>query len=87
MSRNFTDLTEWKLKSEIFHRICNHFFQPDIDLFASRLNCQLPKYVLELRSENQFWAGQNGTIKIAFSTLSLMIFSVTFPIKLNGGKI
>jgi hypothetical protein len=21
MSRNFTDLTEWKLKSEIFHRI------------------------------------------------------------------
>ena len=45
MSRNFTDLTEWKLKSEIFHRICNHFFLPDIDLFASRLNCQLPKYV------------------------------------------
>jgi hypothetical protein len=38
MSRYFTDLTEWKLKSEIFHRICNHFFLPDIDLFASRLN-------------------------------------------------
>jgi hypothetical protein len=36
MSRYFTDLTE--LKSEIFHRICNHFFLPDIDLFASRLN-------------------------------------------------
>jgi hypothetical protein len=32
---------------------------------------------LELRSENQFWAGQNGTIKIAFSTLSLMIFNIT----------
>ena len=45
VSRNFTYLTEWKLKSEIFHRICNHFFLPDIDLFASRLNCQLPKYV------------------------------------------
>jgi hypothetical protein len=42
---------------------------------------------LELRSENQFWAGQNGTIKIAFSNLSLMIFSITFPIYLNGGKI
>jgi hypothetical protein len=40
-----------------------------------------------LRSENQFWAGQNGTIKIAFSTLSLMIFNITFPIKLNDGKI
>jgi hypothetical protein len=34
---------------------------------------------LELRSENQFWAGQKGTIKIAFSTLSLMIFNITFP--------
>jgi hypothetical protein len=38
MSRNFMDLTEWKLKSEIINRICNHFFLPDIDLFASRLN-------------------------------------------------
>lgn len=45
MSRNFTDSTEWMLKSEIFERICGHFFRPDIDLFASRLNNQLPSFV------------------------------------------
>lgn len=45
MSRNFTDSTEWKLKPEIFTRICRHFFEPDIDLFASRLNAQLETFV------------------------------------------
>ena len=45
MSRNFTDSTEWKLKKEIFDRICNHFFVPDIDLFTSHLNCQIPSFV------------------------------------------
>lgn len=45
MSRNFTDSTEWKLKKEIFDRIRLHCFDPDIDLFASRLNCQLDNFV------------------------------------------
>ena len=44
MSRNFSDSTEWKLKEEIFDRICKHFFAPDIDLFASRLNNQLSTF-------------------------------------------
>ena len=45
MSRHFSDSSEWQLKQEIFQRICHHFFTPDIDLFASRLNCQLSKFV------------------------------------------
>lgn len=45
MSRNFSDSKEWKLKHEIFLRVCSHFFLPDIDLFASRLNYQIQKFV------------------------------------------
>lgn len=45
LSRNFSDSSEWKLKENIFRNICGHFFQPNIDLFASRLNKQLSKYV------------------------------------------
>ncbi|VDI82138.1 Hypothetical predicted protein [Mytilus galloprovincialis] len=44
MSRNFTDSTEWQLKVEIFDRICKHFFVPNVDLFASRLNFQVPRF-------------------------------------------
>ena len=45
LSRNFSDSTEWMLKKDIFDRICKHIFMPDIDLFASRLNKQLEKFV------------------------------------------
>ena len=45
LSRNFSDTSEWKLKESIFKKICVHFFQPDIDLFASRINKQMNSYV------------------------------------------
>ncbi|MCG8094339.1 MAG: hypothetical protein JAZ17_12090 [Candidatus Thiodiazotropha endolucinida] len=44
-SRNFSDSTEWMLKKELFERLCDHFFQPDVDLFASRNNHQIDKFV------------------------------------------
>jgi hypothetical protein len=44
-SRNFTLDKEWKLKTEIFDRICRQLFVPDVDLFASRLSHQLDSYV------------------------------------------
>jgi hypothetical protein len=44
-SRNFSNSTEWMLKPVIFNRLCKHFFLPDIDLFASRINKQLSKFV------------------------------------------
>lgn len=45
-SRNFNDRTEWKLDSRIFHAMLNDLgVSPDIDLFASRLNFQIQKYV------------------------------------------
>ena len=45
LSRNFSDCTEWQLKRQIFDRLCKQCFLPDIDLFASRLNRQLDKFV------------------------------------------
>lgn len=37
--------TQWKLDGWIFERLCGWFGVPDIDLFASRINAQLPTYV------------------------------------------
>lgn len=45
MSRNFSDSTEWKLNESILTNMCASLFYPDVDLFASRLNKQLDKYV------------------------------------------
>lgn len=44
-SRNFSDSTEWMLKKEIFQRLSIQCLTPDIDLFASRLNFQVEKFV------------------------------------------
>ena len=45
LSRNFSDSTEWKLNERVFSLICSQTFTPDIDLFASRLNKQLDRFV------------------------------------------
>ena len=44
-SRIFDDKTEWKLNTEVFRKIVQQFTVPNIDLFASRLNCQLKQFV------------------------------------------
>ncbi len=44
-SRNFNEGTEWQLNKDVFYSICQHFGSPQIDIFASRLNAQLPRYV------------------------------------------
>ncbi len=45
-SREFNDRTEWKLNVREFQYMVKHFQEvPDVDLFASRLNFQLPRYV------------------------------------------
>ena len=47
-SRVFNLRTEWMLRKDIFQDIAHHFYLPEIDLFASRLNHQLPLYVSRL---------------------------------------
>lgn len=44
-SRNFSDSTEWMLKRVLFQRLCEQTFWPDIDLFASRNNYQIDRFV------------------------------------------
>ena len=44
-SRVFNDRTEWMLDKEVFTKITSVLFKPEIDLFASRINAQLPNYV------------------------------------------
>ena len=41
-SRNVQDWTEWKLCPIVFHRVCQQFWDPDVDLFASRVSHQIP---------------------------------------------
>ena len=46
MSRLLNDNTEWKLNSQIFHKILKLFsVKPEIDIFAFHLNYQIPTYV------------------------------------------
>ena len=45
MSRTFNDRLEWRLSRESFQKIVLQFGTPEIDLFASRLNAQLPRYI------------------------------------------
>ena len=37
--------TEWSLIPEVFHQICSQWHRPQIDLFATRFNHKLPKFV------------------------------------------
>ena len=44
-SRLFNDRTEWQLNPRVFAKVTNKFLLPEIDLFASRLNCQVKRFV------------------------------------------
>lgn len=43
-SRKFNENIEWMLSTDIFNLLTEKWYIPDIDLFATRLNSQLPKY-------------------------------------------
>ena len=45
ISGKFRDNTEWMLDKTLFQEIVTKFGYPKVDLFASRLNTQLPIYV------------------------------------------
>ena len=44
-SRQIETRTEWTLDGKIFQSIFQRFYTPEMDLFASRLNHRVPKYV------------------------------------------
>jgi len=53
-SRKFHDDTEWSLHPELFSQICEQFGTPTIDMFASRLNAKLDRFVSWLPDLNAF---------------------------------
>ncbi|XP_045182640.2 uncharacterized protein LOC123541290 [Mercenaria mercenaria] len=79
-SRNFSDSTEWMLKQDIFNRLCRHTFLPDVDVFASRLNKRLPKFVS--------WFPEPGAMAVnAFSLSWNQFVPYLFPPFNSIGKV
>ena len=44
-SRHFADNLEWSLNDKLYEKVVDAFGEPEIDLFATRLNCKVPKFV------------------------------------------
>ena len=44
-SRNFNEAIEWKLSTHLFQKISSMFGNPTLDLFASRINYQIDRYI------------------------------------------
>ena len=44
LSRIIHEDIEWMLRKNCFHKVCHAFGVPEIDVFANRVNKQLPKY-------------------------------------------
>ena len=51
-SRHFNDRTEWMLNNGAFAKIVQKFGKPEIDIFASRLNTKLARYISWLPDPN-----------------------------------
>ena len=59
---------EWQLNPDVFQRICDRFGVPEIDLFASCINCQLAAYIS--------WKPDPGAIHVdALVSLVFVCFS------------
>ena len=71
-SRHFADNLEWTLSEKNFDRVVESFGQPEIDLFATRLNNKVEKYVS--------WSPDPGAVAIdAFTVNWSSKFFYAFP--------
>ena len=81
LSRKVNDDMEWSLKSDIFEEITNIVGNMNIDLFASRLNHKLPRYVsynpdpqaLAINAFTIKWINYNCYIFPPFSVIGRVI--------------
>ena len=76
-SRVLEDATEWNLNPDLFHKIVEKFGKPDIDLFATRINKQLDRYVSwhpepEAMAVNDFSLTWNNNYFSMFPSFSLV---------------
>ena len=49
---NQVQSTEWSLHPQVFKQICDKWFTPHVDLFATRLNHKVPLYVSPVPDQN-----------------------------------
>lgn len=91
-SRNFTENTEWKLNPEIFDCLCKTWGVPEIDLFASRLNFQIPNYCSWIPDPGATWVDafsfkwNQFRLSYAFPPFSLLTRSIQ-KIRTEGAKV
>ena len=79
-SREFQDAAEWMLIPSVFDEIVNRWGLPDIDLFASRLNHQVPTYVSWKPDPNSTYI---DAMQISWSGMLVYIFppfSMLWPV-------
>ena len=72
LSRSTNIDLEWKFNTTVFHEINSLYGPHDIDLFASRINHQLPRYV-------SYLADPNAEFVDAFSLKWVHINGFAFP--------
>ena len=53
--RQFNDTLEWLIDKSIFRELVQIWQTPNIDMLASRLNCQMDKYVSWKRDPDALW--------------------------------
>ena len=80
-SRVLEDATEWKLNPALFHKIVEKFGKPDIDLFPTRINKQLDRYVSwhpepEAMAINAFSLTWNNTMFPPFSLVGQVLVKI-----------
>ena len=63
--------TEWCLSQQVFNRLCSNWVQPQIDLFASRFNHKLPKFVSPV-PDSTAWAVD--ALSLSWSNLDVYAF-------------
>ena len=76
-SRVFNERVEWKLSPDVFAEIVDIFGLPEIDMFASRLNKHLDRYVSwrpdpDAEAIDAFSVNWNGKYIYCFPPFSLM---------------
>ena len=75
-SRNFNDNIEWMLKPALVHNIMDIWGTPELDMFASRLNKQIDRFVSwkndpEAESIDAFSLNWSGIYFLCLSTFQL----------------
>ena len=66
--------TEWSLHPQVFKQICQKWFTPHVDLFATRLNHKVPLYVSPVPDQN---AWDVDALNINWSGLTAYAYPLT----------